>query len=159
MLALGSGALDALTREQDDLLTPQPLGGRDKIFERSKKRIPTCWIREAGSHAGGRVHRDLQGLHAPENAAIILFGPFLELPDQFHMVIAGLRNALQVFVKGSELVQRPNHDGELWAFLGRITHHLSGEVSGRKGTGCQGGRGHAYESPASEHAQHGSREP
>jgi hypothetical protein len=132
MLAPGGGALDALTREQNDLLALQSLGGRDEILQRREERIPSGGIREAGAHAGGRIHRDLQCLHAREDAAIVLLGPFLEFPDQFHVVVTSLRNALQVFFKGTQFVQRPNHDGELCACLARIGHSLCGEVSGAR---------------------------
>ena len=132
MLGAGGGALDALTREQNDLLALQSLGGWDETLQCGEERIPSGGIREAWAHARGRIHRDLQRLHARKNAAIVILGPFLEFPDQFHVVVTSLRNALQVFFEGAEFVQRPNHDGELCACLAsclaRIGHCLCGEV-------------------------------
>jgi len=53
------------------------------------------------------------------------------------VVVTSQRNALQIFFEGAQFVQRPNHDGELCAFLAswlaRIGHSLCDELSGSKG--------------------------
>ena len=49
------------------------------------------------------------------------------------MVIAGLGNALQILFKCPELLQRPDHDGELHACrhsINRISGCLRGQVAG-----------------------------
>ena len=157
MLASRRGALDPLTREQNDLLALQPLGRWDQLLERGEKRIFVLKDpripRSRPDVASTEIFKvSMRAMIRP----IILLGPLFELPHQFHMVVTCHGNPVQIFFKSAELLQSPDHDGKLRAALAMSCRRLSGFL-GREGARSERCRGHADKGSASEHALHGSR--